>query len=250
MATKAPTPSGYESTFVDLTGAVQGNTYLGYKTLASYDTASCAAYCDATDLCTGFNIFIERDPGWNPDQCSCADPPATYNYKCSIFAGGVYSSAATNVGQDQDDFEVVITASNGYMQSSSTSSGSGSGSGELCLPAGCSQPHSCYGKTHYHPETSLKEAFFPGPFDVDLCISLAVVQSQINVAASVNTTAAFLNAALVLRDGEGWGTWCGLFTEAYGSGDCTWSPASSGGHSWGCQDSWGIDVDIDIFLGL
>lgn len=223
---------------------MQGNTYLGYETLSSYDTETCAAFCDATDLCTGFNIFIERDPGWNPDQCSCADPPANYNYKCSIFAGGVDSSAATNVGQYQDDFEVVITASNGYVKSNST------GAGEPCLPSGCGQPHSCWGKAHYHPETSLKEAFFPGAFDIDLCIELAVVQSQINLAATVNATAAFLNAALVARDGEGWGTWCGLFTQPYGSDDCNWSPGSSGGHSWGCQDSWGIEIDIDVFLGL
>lgn len=226
---------------------MSGNTYLGYKTLSSYDTATCAAYCDATDLCTGFNIFIERDPGWNPDQCACADPPATYNYKCSIFAGGVYSSAATNVGQYQDDFEVVITASNGYMKSNTTSTGGDTG---LCLPSGCSQPHSCWGKAHYHPETSLKEAFFAGAFNIDLCLELAVVQSQVNIAASVSDKAAFVNAALIERDGEGWGTWCGVFTESYGSDDCNWSPTSSGGHSWGCQESWGIDIDLDIFLGL
>lgn len=224
-----------------------GNTYLGYERLSSYDTKTCAAFCDATDLCTGFNIYIERDPGWNPDECSCAEPPATYNYKCSIFAGGVYSSAATNAGQYQDDFEVVITASNGYMLSSSTSS---STSNSVCLPSGCSQPHSCYGKTHQHPETSLKEAFFPGAFDIDLCIDLAVTQSRVNLAAEVNVTAAFLNAALIARDGQGWGTWCGLFTESYGKADCTWTPGSSDGHKWACQDSWGIDIDVDVFLGL
>lgn len=144
---------------------------------------------------------------------------------------------------------MAITASNGYMASNATTGPSGAGTGP-CLPSGCSQPHSCWGKTHRHPETCLKEAFFPGAFDIDICIQLAVAQSGVNLAANVDARVAFLNAALVARDGEGWGTWCGLFTESYTSADCTWSPGPSGGHDWGCEDSWGLDIDVNLFLGL
>ncbi|PSR83562.1 hypothetical protein BD289DRAFT_279959 [Coniella lustricola] len=267
LASQAATPPGYIPTFTDLDAAVSANTYLGYETLTSYDTASCAALCDATDLCTGFNIYIERDPGWNPDQCSCAEPASTYNFKCSIFAGGVYASSATNVGQYRDEYEVVITASNGYMLGNTTYAASStttnsdveddsdglstrdSDSSSPCLPDGASRPQSCWGKTHNHPDTTIKEAFFPGPFSIDTCISLATSQSELNLAADVNVTAAFVNAALVVRDGVAWGTYCGVFTQAYDGSECNWSPSSSSGHHWSVQDSWGVEIDVEVLLG-
>lgn len=247
---------------------MSANTYLGYETLTSYDTAACASLCDATELCTGFNVYIERDPGWNPDQCSCADPTSTYNFKCSIFAGGVYAAAATNEGQYRDEYEVVITASNGYMVGNTTyaagtttttsndsvastaitTRGGGGDSTQPCLPNGASQPQSCWGKTHNHPDTIIKEAFFPGPFSIDVCIALAVSQSELNLAADVNVTAAFINAALVVRDGVAWGTFCGAFTQVYDGSDCNWAPGTSSGHDWSVQDSWGVEIDVGVLL--
>lgn len=113
-ALSAATPQGYDQTFKDLDAAVTANSYLGYKTLTSYNVNECAAFCDDNELCGGFNIYIERDPSINPLHCSCSNPPSTVNYKCSIWGSGVDASAATNKGQWRNDFEVVITASNGY----------------------------------------------------------------------------------------------------------------------------------------
>lgn len=68
LARQALTPDGWEKSFGDYDGSVQGAGYLSYKTLTSYDPAECAAFCAETATCTGFNIFIERDPKFNPDQ--------------------------------------------------------------------------------------------------------------------------------------------------------------------------------------
>lgn len=111
LAKSAKTPSGYEQAFSNLDASVEGSGYLAYKILTSYDPAACSAYCDSTETCTGFNIFIERDPKFNPDQCSCEAPSIT-QFKCSIWGQDVKNESATNKGQNQAGFEVVIVGSN------------------------------------------------------------------------------------------------------------------------------------------
>lgn len=72
MASAAPTvvPSSdktqYTQVFKDLNAAVSANSYIGLYTLTSYSAQDCAAKCDATDLCTSFNLYIERDPSLAP----------------------------------------------------------------------------------------------------------------------------------------------------------------------------------------
>ncbi|KAJ4383589.1 hypothetical protein N0V86_001643 [Didymella sp. IMI 355093] len=97
------------------------DTVDGFYNNPDYDVASCSKFCDETSTCTGFNIFIERDPKWNPDQCSCTNPPSIINYKCSIWGQNVSKDTATNTGSTRDDFKVVITGSNGYNKATYTS---------------------------------------------------------------------------------------------------------------------------------
>lgn len=56
IASAAPTPSGYSKTFTNLQGSSNAYGYLGYTTLSSYDTAKCAAKCNAINKCVGINI--------------------------------------------------------------------------------------------------------------------------------------------------------------------------------------------------
>lgn len=62
LAQKAPTtvPSidntEYQQVFKDLNAATSAQSYLGLRTLDSYDVKECAALCDCTDLCTAFNM--------------------------------------------------------------------------------------------------------------------------------------------------------------------------------------------------
>lgn len=95
LATKAKTPSGYDLSFSNYDGSVSGSGYLGYQVLTSYDPSACSALCAETKTCTGFNIFIERDPKWNPEKCSC-EAPSIAQIKCSLWGQDVKKDSATS----------------------------------------------------------------------------------------------------------------------------------------------------------
>ncbi|KAI7266626.1 hypothetical protein KC319_g2784 [Hortaea werneckii] len=136
MASAAPTIIGsqcnteYEQVFVDEDGSVSAQSYLGLYTLDSYDANLCAAKCDATNLCTAFNIYAERDPSLNPTKndstaptvwgYDCPNPASMTSYKCTLWGSSIDGSLATNQGGYREDFHVVITASNGYDRTNST----------------------------------------------------------------------------------------------------------------------------------
>ncbi|KAK6599418.1 hypothetical protein H4I95_08293 [Botrytis cinerea] len=113
IAYKAPTPQGYTLSFSQLQGSSQTTSYLGYKTMKSYDTVECAQYCDQQDGCIAFNIYFERDPTVNPGK-KCSNPSSTINIKCVKWGVQIKKETATNTGQYREDFHVVISGSNGY----------------------------------------------------------------------------------------------------------------------------------------
>ncbi|KAF2153066.1 hypothetical protein K461DRAFT_277851 [Myriangium duriaei CBS 260.36] len=120
----------YTEVFHNYNASVSANSYLGLYTLNAYDVSACAAHCDTTDLCTAFNIFIERDPSQNPtanDSTAptvwgtwCPNPPAITNYKCTLFGSNINATMATNVDGWREQFHVVVTGSNGYDKTNST----------------------------------------------------------------------------------------------------------------------------------
>lgn len=114
-ARNAPTPQGYTLSFVDLDASSNAYSYMGLYTLKSYDTIKCQELCDAADLCTAFNIYMERDPTVKPAD-ECPNPPSFTNIKCTLWGSGVTPETAKNKGQYRRDFHVVITASNGETQ--------------------------------------------------------------------------------------------------------------------------------------
>ncbi|KAK8034302.1 hypothetical protein PG993_009297 [Apiospora rasikravindrae] len=240
IAKSAQDPKGYAATFKDLTAAVNANTYLGVDTLKSYDVAGCAAKCDSIDLCTSFNIFMERDPAWNSDQCSCSMPNSITNYKCSYWGSGVTPEAANNKGQPRGDgFEVVITGSNGYSKTNTTTPET---------PAGCTKPTKC-GNVHDHPRTCLGQHFFPGPFDISLCADYAKAQNAKNVASGIWSKwlsmlgynpgkCNFFNGFMIKENGVAKGTYCKLFTQQYDSSAATYQPGWQGGLHYEVESSW------------
>lgn len=114
----------YVQSFLDLNASSSANSYLGLYTLESYNTTECASYCDSTSLCTAFNIYIERDPSQNPTNndstaatvwgYNCPDPSSITNYKCTLWGSNLDASTATNTGDWREEFQVVVTGSNGY----------------------------------------------------------------------------------------------------------------------------------------
>ncbi|GKT67116.1 CND3 protein [Colletotrichum tofieldiae] len=239
-ALTAKTPAGYASTFKDLNASVNANSYLGLYTLKSYDVAQCASLCDSTNLCTGINIYIERDPSINPAGCSCTNPASISNYKCTLWGSGVDKAAATNFGEWRDSFQVVIAASNGYEKTNNTTP---------TTPSGWTNPQNCSSVFHNHPTTCMGQMFFPGPFDINVCASYAASQNTKNSKyLGLGSWASwfgysplrcnFFNAFMVKQNGIAKGTYCSLFTQQYAPSAATYKPASSGDVYWGVESSW------------
>ena len=113
MATAAPTPDGYEVAFINWNASLTASDYMGLFTLTSYDTLGCASQCDQASGCQAFNMYIERDPSLNASAANCPNPPSTTNYKCTLWGAPVSVDEATNFGQYQDSFQVVIAGANG-----------------------------------------------------------------------------------------------------------------------------------------
>lgn len=113
MATAAPTTDGYEVVFINSNASLTASDYMGLYTLTSYDTLGCASQCDQASGCQAFNMYIERDPSLNASADNCPNPPSTTNYKCTLWGAPVSVEEATNFGQYQDSFQVVIAGSNG-----------------------------------------------------------------------------------------------------------------------------------------
>ncbi|RMZ69544.1 nad mitochondrial precursor [Pyrenophora seminiperda CCB06] len=243
LATSAKTPSGYDQAFSDLSASVSGSGYLGYYELTSYDTDACAAKCESTATCTGFDLFIERDPKWNPRQCSCTKPDSVTRFKCTLWGQDVTKESATNNGQDQDGFEVVIVGSNGYNKKTYTPP----------TPPSCSKPQSCGHKLHNQQPYCMGQSTFPGPFDPSLCAAYAQKQNSVNRKGGI--IGSFLSmfgmnkggcvqfqAAYLEKDGVGFGTHCRLFTKKFAAAQANLEINTGG---WGCQKSYTFDLDVN-----
>ncbi|KAF2134852.1 hypothetical protein P153DRAFT_329640 [Dothidotthia symphoricarpi CBS 119687] len=246
MAKSASAPAGYEQSFVNLDAATHGNGYIAYKSLESYDVLACSSWCDLTTTCTGFNVYIERDPAWNPTQCSCTNPPSVANYKCSLWGQPVDSSSATNTGAGSGDFEVVITSSNGYNKKTYTPAN----------PPNTSNPKDCGTKLINQPQANMGQSTFPGPFDPSLCAAYAQKQNDVNRKADVLSWALSLlgmnkaacvqfQAAYLMKDGMGFGTHCRLFTQKFTPAQATYdiSSGSYGTAGWSVSKSFIWDVN-------
>lgn len=239
MASAAPTAieavgggAVYQQTFLDLNASSSAQSYLGLETLKTYDAAECAGYCDETSLCTAFNIYIERDPSVNPCNndstastvwgYNCPNPASMTSYKCTLWGSELDSTTATNTGDWREEFEVVITASNGYDKTNSTtpvvsSSSSSSSSTASSISSTSSSAISATSTSIYSSSISsaasasststssswssavscnkqaisaskywVASKFFAGPYNPQICADFATSQNTINKAAAVS----------------------------------------------------------------
>jgi hypothetical protein len=246
-AQNADIPTGYISTFADKNAAVNANTYLGLTTLQTYDVAGCASLCDAKDLCTAFNIYIERDPSVNPGA-SCPDPSSITNYKCTLWGSDVVEETAVNDGQYRTDFHVVITGSNGYSKVETTTP---------VTPPGWQEPTKCGDGHvgHNHPSTCIGTHFYPGPYNPLLCAAFATAQNAINVKSGIISTMLswvginfnpykvnFFNSYMLKKNGQPLGTYCSIYAQKYSSAQASYSPGWVGGFSWEIESSWSWSI--------
>lgn len=126
--TKPPDRYSVVPGWVDLKASNgDGTGYLGYilSELSDYNTAQCADLCSSwsgSASCASFVTFFERAPElvWpttKAPSAACpasADSPSVTLIKCVFYSVPLYSGNATNVGQYQDDFHVVIAGSTAF----------------------------------------------------------------------------------------------------------------------------------------
>ncbi|KAI5362244.1 hypothetical protein Slin15195_G058950 [Septoria linicola] len=205
-------PSGnsfYAERFRDKNGSTQQNSYLTYYVLDKYSVTDCAKKCDAVDLCTAFNIYVERDPSLNPGP-ACPDPKSVSNYKCALWGSDISAETATNVGQYREKFHVVITASNGYSRAS------------WAVPDPIKGFQLAQNLSNKAITSAAKSAFlgaeyFPGPYDASLCGYYATAQTAANKEdAKVKGLKSYqpcnlFNAYFVYKNKYAQGTYCQLF---------------------------------------
>ncbi|KAM3081134.1 hypothetical protein ACMFMF_003051 [Clarireedia jacksonii] len=243
-ANDARTPLGYVNTFKNYNASVSGTTYLGLSTYTSYDVAKCGEHCNSTSLCTGFNIFVERDPSVDP-SANCSNPASITNYKCTLWGSSADEKMATNHGQSRDGFKVVIAGSNGYHRPTPP---------PVC--PGWGPPVPCGGgtKAHSHPKSSIGEHFFPGPFNPAYCSAFAAEQNKKNADKisswkpkrrnSVNPyKCTFFNAYILKKNGQPLGTYCSLFTKSYPGSAAKYNPGKQGQNWWDIESSWSYDLE-------
>ena len=238
-ANGASTPKGYVNTFKNLQASSSANSYLGLYTLSSYDVAGCSQWCDNTTLCTAFNIYVERDPSLNPSASQCSNPASITNYKCTLWGSSLDSTTATNAGGWRGSFQVVIAGSNGYDKSNNTS--------PTTCP-GWKAPQNCGNKVHNHPSTCLGSKFYPGPFNPQVCATLAAAQNKANTASSQwakllsylynPLKCNFFNAYELKQDQKPLGTYCMLYSSQYSTSQASYVPGWLSGHYYGVGPSW------------
>ncbi|MCJ1449058.1 MAG: hypothetical protein MMC23_009577 [Stictis urceolatum] len=118
ISTTARVPDDYYSTFSNQHAAVSETSstkHLDTHLMYSYDTDQCAEYCNNKPRCLGFNTYIQRDALQKP-AADCPNPNSTVNYYCTLWTTPSTEKQATNFGQTQVDFVVVIAGSNGYAK--------------------------------------------------------------------------------------------------------------------------------------
>lgn len=95
---------------------------MGVMTYQHYNIIACQRACDAAAGCTAFNMYIERSPSKDAGP-GCPNPPAVFNYRCTLWGLNITIDTATNAGQyrgptdrNGTSFHTVITASNGKFE--------------------------------------------------------------------------------------------------------------------------------------
>ncbi|KAI0376803.1 hypothetical protein F5Y04DRAFT_273547 [Hypomontagnella monticulosa] len=265
IARQAPTPTGYNETFQNLHARVEAYGYLGFNTLSSYDTQNCASQCDNIWRgCIGFNIFFERDPSLNPGQ-GCQNPPSTTNIKCIFWGGTVSRETATNDGQYQANFHVVIAGSNGYMKNAIPTvpgyEGEPTGNNTIDVPPDDMDPGDTTSSSVTTTSTSTDSTtstdttssgrggtyigsriFTNSYFDPSLCAAACDAQNRNNLANPPSQgqpqICRFFTTYLILRNGQPAGQYCALYTQYYSPQFATNSGTRSGGDTLAVRNAY------------
>ncbi|KAL8699623.1 MAG: hypothetical protein Q9201_005899 [Fulgogasparrea decipioides] len=236
-AAGANPPQGYQTSFQNLQASVNANSYMGLTTLKTYDTIKCQQLCDAANLCTGFNIYFERDPTLAPAE-GCPNPAGFTNIKCTLWGSGVTKEAAKNKGQYRRDFQVVIAGSNGYTKNNPPDA-----------QPGFTGPTE-FGGAINAPGNYIGQKYFPGVYDAGKCAGACQANTAYDKrhpnSDGTYDACNFFNVYMLSKNNVPQGTYCSLYTKPwekkystnYGQyrGNDYYSVSSSYGYTLNPQD--------------
>ena len=171
------------------------------------------------------NIYYERDPSVDPGTGStgCTNPPSVTMIKCVFWGGPVNSDNAVNTGQYRNQFQVVITGSNGYVNNTLVSP-PGYGTANYLGNAAINAPLDSYGYNTY-----LGSAIFNnGPFNASLCAEACSTKSAYALAhpptdGSPVQTCQFFNTYILYINNTNnlQGQYCAMYSESWSSSYAT-----------------------------
>jgi hypothetical protein len=221
-------PSGhsyYVEKFRDLNASTQQNSYLTYYQIDRYSVPDCANKCDQVELCTAFNIYVERNPSIDAGP-ACPNPKSVSRYKCALYGSSISRETATNDGQYRANFHVVITGSNGYDRSNWA---------PAPLIDGFAKAENLSGQTITLAKKSfyLGAEFFSGPYDPHLCSWYATAQTLANKLDAKAKgyksyqPANLFNAYCVYKNKKAQGTYCSIFNTNPGGAEVYGNPGTT-----------------------
>jgi len=233
IATSAPTPPGYSLAFSDLHASTEGNSYLGFYTLASYSPIRCQEHCDAAPACYAFNLYIERDPTLNPGP-GCSQPASLANYGCSLWGAQIANSSPTNAGGYRADFHVVVAASNGYNKLAAPP-GYGNFSGPTELGGATQAPRGFVGSR-----------FFAGPYEPGQCAASCQASTAYDRRHprpnGAYDACNFFNSYVLSRNNVPQGTYCAMYSAAWDKSYSTNYGQSRGSDVYSVSQSYGYTL--------
>jgi hypothetical protein len=186
--------------------------------MQSYDVQFCADKCSKTLGCQGFNTYFERSPSKAP-AAGCQDPPGSANPFCVLWGGPVSKDNALNGGQWREKYHVVITASNGYVLTSSLNPLSGKA---------INAPLDCNNNDAYMGMRLLTDN---APFDPERCAAICDATTQYNIqhpeAGKAPRLCKFYNTYILNKNYISQGQACSMYTQywdpnLYATNDGQW----------------------------
>ncbi|CAD0107032.1 unnamed protein product [Aureobasidium uvarum] len=216
-ASNATTPPGYANTYTNLHASSNADGYAGYTTLPTYNTTACAEKCTASKNCHAFNNFYERTAVSSSFNSSCT---STATIKCVFWNGAVTTANAVNTGSTQNNFEIVIAGSNGYV-ASAISPATGYSAPVYFSNSGIQAPLDCNGK-----DTYLGFQTFDANFDASRCAAACSAQAAYALThlpsdGSTPKTCKFFNTYVESKNGVPQDQKCVLYSQTWSKGVAT-----------------------------
>jgi hypothetical protein len=172
--------------------------------MPSYDVQSCADKCSKTLGCQGFNTYFERSPSKAPAS-NCQDPAGSANPFCVLWGGPVSKENALNDGQWREKYHVVITASNGYVLTSSLNPLSGKA---INAPLDCNKNDAYMG---------MRLLTDNAPFDPQRCAAICEATTQYNIdhpeTGKAPRLCKFYNTYILNKNYISQGQACSMYTQ-------------------------------------